>query len=353
MQQIFIGVDVAKGWLDIHHPHRKPMRIENTPKAAKAFAVVCEKEDAWVIFEASGGYDRILREALEETKVRFSRVNPRHARDFARAMGVIGKTDQVDARMLAEFGARLNPPQTEPLAASRKALLAQAVRRRQLVDLRKQEDTRLKQTADPNVRADIKSLIVVLLRRIEKVEREMVRLVKADEELKAANDILQSAPGVGPIVAATLISELPELGRVDRRAIAALAGLAPVARDSGKRSGPRAIGGGRPVVRTMLYLAGLHASRSSKQFGDFRSRLQDGGKRPKSGNHRYCSEAARNAQCHDRHGPEIRARDTWLTTVAGKFGAVQSSKFRLESPVRLAQKAVLGNPTILSAGKTL
>jgi transposase len=214
--------------------------------------------------------------------VHFSRVNPRHARDFARAMGVIGKTDRVDARMLAELGFRLNPPRTVPLAQSRRALQAQTVRRRQLVDLRKQEETRLKQSADADVRADIKSLIAVLERRITKIEQEMVRLVKADAELEAIDDILQSAPGVGPIVSATLIAELPELGSIDRRAIAALAGLAPVARDSGKRSGPRAIEGGRTVVRTMLYLAGLHASRAGGHFRAFRDRLQRAGKPPKA-----------------------------------------------------------------------
>ena len=196
MQQTFIGVDVAKSWLDIHHPKQRSLRIDNTPKAARAFAGACVKEGAWVIFEASGGYDRILREALETAEVPFSRVNPRQARDFARAMGVIGKTDRVDARMLVELGIRLNPPRTEPLAQARKALQAQTVRRRQLVDLRKQEDTRLKQTADTDVRADIKSLIAVLERRIAKIEREMVRLVNADAELAAIDEILQSAPGV-------------------------------------------------------------------------------------------------------------------------------------------------------------
>jgi transposase len=265
----------------LHHPDRKPSRIDNTPKAARAFAAARAKEGAWVIFEASGGYDRILREGLEEAKVRFSRVNPRQARDFARAMGVIGKTDRVDAHMLAELGVRLSPPPTEPLAQSRKAVQAQTVRRQQLVDLRKQEQTRLKQTADADVRADIKSVIVVLERRITEIEEEMVRLLKVDAELAAIDEILQSAPGVGPIVSATLIAELPELGNLDRRAIAALAGLAPVARDSGKRSGPRAIEGGRPVVRTILYLAGLHASRAGKHFRDFRDRLRRAGKLPK------------------------------------------------------------------------
>jgi len=121
MQQTFIGVDVAKSWLDIHHPKQRSLRIDNTPKAARAFAGACVKEGAWVIFEASGGYDRILREALETAEVPFSRVNPRQARDFARAMGVIGKTDRVDARMLVELGIRLNPPWTEPLAQARKS----------------------------------------------------------------------------------------------------------------------------------------------------------------------------------------------------------------------------------------
>jgi transposase len=116
-----------------------------------------------------------------------------------------------------------------------------------LVDLRKQEQTRLKQTADADVRADIKSVIAVLERRITEIEEEMVRLLKVDAELAAIDEILQSAPGVGPIVSATLIAELPELGNLDRRAIAALAGLAPVARDSGMRSGPIQFPSGSPV----------------------------------------------------------------------------------------------------------
>ncbi|MFC7538226.1 transposase [Siccirubricoccus deserti] len=108
-EQLFIGVDVAKDWIDIHHPGRKPSRIDSTPAALRAFAARCRKDGVWVIFEASGGYDRGLRDALEAADVPFTRVNPRQARDFARAMGVLGKTDRVDARVLAEFGARLTP----------------------------------------------------------------------------------------------------------------------------------------------------------------------------------------------------------------------------------------------------
>ena len=282
MQDLFIGVDVAKDWLDVHHPLRGARRIANTPAAARSFASSCAEQSARVVFEASGGYDRVLREALERSEVHFSRVNPRQARDFARAMGVIGKTDRVDAHMLAELGARLRPAPTQPLAAARRALQAQATRRRQLVEIRKQEATRLHQTADRQARADIISLIALLDRRITKVETLMTALVKADPEMQAIDQRLRTAPGVGPIVAATLMAEMPELGQLDRRRIAALAGLAPIARESGRRVGPRSIGGGRPVVRTILYLAALQASRRCRVFREFRQRLQLAGKPTKA-----------------------------------------------------------------------
>lgn len=281
MQEVFVGVDVAKDWLDVHHPDRGAHRIDNAPARVRTFAADCAKKGAWVIFEASGGYDRLLREALEAANVRFSRVNPRQARDFARAMGVIGKTDKVDARMLSEFGARLRPAPTSPVAASRRALQAQVTRRRQLVELRKQEATRLQQTADADARSDIRSL-AVLDRRIAKVEARMTALIAADPELAGTARRLETVPGVGRIVAATLMSELPELGQLDRRRIAALAGLAPIARDSGKRAGRRTIGGGRPVVRSMLYIAALHASRRCAPFKTFRYRLEAAGKPAKA-----------------------------------------------------------------------
>lgn len=130
MQEVFVGVDVAKDRLDIHHPQHGACRIENAPSALRAFAAACAKQGTWVVFEASGGYDHLLRAALEAETVPFSRVNPRQARDFARAMGVIGKTDHVDARMLSELGARLRPAPTEPQAAVRRTLQAQVTRRR-------------------------------------------------------------------------------------------------------------------------------------------------------------------------------------------------------------------------------
>jgi transposase len=293
MTEFFIGVDVSKDWLDVHHWCQGAQRITNGGRELTALARRAAREGAWVIFEATGGYDRALAEALETAGARFSRVNPRQARNGAcpragrwpdpgaRAIGVIGKTDRVDARLLADMGARLRPSPTEPVAPARRALQAQAARRLQLVEMRKQEATRLKQTADTGACADLRSHIAFLDRRIARIDARITELVTGDEAFADAERRLRTAPGIGPVVAAILIAELPELGRLDRRRIAALAGLAPVARDSGKRSLPRAIAGGRPVVRRMLYLAALQASRHHPRFKAFRGRLEEQGKSAK------------------------------------------------------------------------
>lgn len=278
MDQIYIGVDVAKSWLDIYHPTQGARRIENTLGEVRSVARTAAREGAWVIFEASGGHDRVLRDGLEAAWASFSRVNPRRARDFARAMGVIGKTDCVDARMLATFGQRVQPPQTPPVSPTQQVLLAQITRRRQLVEMRKQEITRLQQTTNRDSRSDIKSLILLLERRIERIETRIAEIIRSSPELAETDRRLQSVPGVGTIVAATIMAELPEIGTTDRRKIAALAGLAPIARDSGQRNGRRVIGGGRATVRTVLYLAALHASRHSTMFRAFRQKLQASGK---------------------------------------------------------------------------
>jgi transposase len=281
MPDIFVGVDVSKDWLDLYEPGRGEQRIANGGRALTAFARRAARQGAWVIFESTGGYDRPLCETLERAGVRFSRVNPARARDFARAIGVAAKTDRIDARILALMGERLRPAPTEPVPAARRALQAQATRRLQLVEMRKQEATRLQQTADARARADIRSHIAFLGRRIARFDARIAELVTGDEAFARTARRLRTAPGIGPVVAATLIAELPELGRLDRRRIAALVGLAPVARDSGKRNSPRAIAGGRPVLRRMLYLAALQASRRHPRFMAFRARLQDQGKPPK------------------------------------------------------------------------
>lgn len=278
MQEVFVGVDVAKNWLDIHHPRLGARRIDNTPAAARTFAAACARNGAWVVFEASGGYDRLLREAAggggcpvrSREPAPGPRLRPRDGCDRQDGQG----------RCAHAFGTRL-PASSSPYRAlplARRALQAQATRRRQLVELHKQEATRLQQTADDRARADIRSLVVVLDRRIAKALARMAELIAADPGLAEIDRRQRTVQGVGAIVAATLITELPELGRLDRRRIAARARLAPIARDSGKRVGRRSIGGGRPVVRTMLDIAALHASRRCPTFQSFRARLQQTGK---------------------------------------------------------------------------
>jgi transposase len=281
MQEIFIGVDVAKARLDIFHPRTGLQQIANTAAAIRRFAQAAARDGAWVIFEASGGYDRALAAGLAEAGLRHARVNPQRARDFARAIGCMAKTDRVDARMLSRMGERLRPAETRPASPERRRLQALKVRRRQLVEMRKREATRLQQTSDAFARADIASMVRIHDRHIGKLEARISALIARTPEMLAAHAQLQTAPGVGPVVATTLLADLPELGQLDRRAIASLAGLAPLARDSGQRRGRRSIRGGRPELRSMLYLAALQATRRDPRFAAFRTQLECQGKAPK------------------------------------------------------------------------
>lgn len=278
MHQLYLGVDVSKDRLDVFPPQRGVSQIDNAASTIRTFVRYAQREGLWVVFEATGGYDRALREALEAANVPFSRLNPRQARDFARASGLLAKTDRVDARMLAEFGRRMQPPRTPATPEIRAQLQALATRRRQLVEVRKEEMTRLAQTADPVARADIRAMVTILGRHIRDFDARIMALIARDPKLAEVSRRMQSVPGVGPIVAATLIAELPELGGLCRRRIAALAGLAPIAQDSGKLRGRRCIRGGRANVRCMLYIAALHASRHAEIFRAFRTRMTVAGK---------------------------------------------------------------------------
>lgn len=278
MQQVFVGVDVSKDHLDVYHPSQGFCRIGNDTGSIAGLIASWRQQTARIVFEASGGYERALAEALDRAEVSYCRVNPRQARDFARAMGITAKTDRVDAHMLSALGTRLRPKPSLGVSPSRRALMSLVTRRRQLVEMRKKEITRLAQVRDGWARADIKSLIAVLERRIGKIEARIAEQIGRDAEMTDTAKRLQTVPGVGPVVAATLVAEMPELGQLQRRTIAALAGLAPLARDSGKRTGKRFIGGGRASVRAVLYIAALQASRYCLVFKAFRKRLQDAGK---------------------------------------------------------------------------
>lgn len=278
MPQTFIGVDVSKRWIDVHHlSSGHAERVATTPAALRGFAATLGG-DAFVICEASGGYERPLTDALAAAEVAYVRVNPRQARDFARARGRFAKTDRVDAAMLAEMGRALGlVPEPAPDPARRR-LAALVSRRDDLQATITREKQRLGMTEDGYVRRTITALLRVLVRHRAALEAEIEAQIAADKGLADRAARLRTAPGVGPVIAAVLTARLAELGQLDRRAIAALAGLAPQARDSGNWRGRRCIWGGRREVRRALYLAAFVASSHDPDLRAVRGRLRAAGK---------------------------------------------------------------------------
>lgn len=280
MHEYAVGVDVSKHRLDVFDPRGGASQVANEAGALKPFAKALVRRKAFVVFEATGRYAWPLRDALAAAGTVYHCANPAQARHFARACGVIGKTDRVDARLLASMGSTLNLTPTAELSGPRRRIKALGTRRRQLVDMKTQEKIRL-HDVEPFLRKGVERHIKLLSREIAALDTQISDATRADPDLAAQHTLLRTVPGVGPVVAAALAAELPELGHLDRRKIAALAGLAPIARDSGTRTPLRSIGGGRPCLRAMLYLAALQASRRCDRFIAFRERLQAKGKTAK------------------------------------------------------------------------
>lgn len=272
-----VGIDVSKAVLDVFSARHGATRVANETRAIAAFVAALDA-DSFVVFEATGSYDARLRRALEAAGIRFARVNPEHARAFARATGRRAKTDAVDARMLADLGARLAPPVAEPLDPARADLARLDRRRDQLVAMRVAERVRRAECDDEVCRADLDDHLAHLDRAIAAIETHIAAAVKADADLARLARRLRSVPGVGPVVAARLLAALPELGRRSPKTIASLAGLAPHADDSGGRHGRRVVSGGRRRVREALYMAALAAARGKTRLADFYRSLRDAGK---------------------------------------------------------------------------
>lgn len=277
MENMF-GVDVAKSWVDVVGPDGHE-RVRNDD--LMAFARRVAKQGGRVAFEASGGYEAPLRSALGKAGVPAIRINPRRARAFATSLGRLAKTDRVDAGVLREMALRLDLPECLPEPKEVSQLKALQLRRRQLVEDAKREKTRLSQTRDTAMRASVACVLRLLQREIDRIEAAITRCIAASEDLRTRAALLRTAPGVGPVSATALLAEMPELGRLTPRQVAALAGLAPMARDSGLRSGKRRIGGGRKSLRDVLYMAGLSAARHDPALRAFSDRLRANGKAPK------------------------------------------------------------------------
>jgi len=275
----FIGIDVSKNHLDIFDAAAgHVIRLDNTPPAFAALIEGWAQRNAFVLFEATGRYDLSLRQALAGAGVRFARVNPSRARDFARAAGFLAKTDAVDARMLATMAQCLRPPPDQTTTKEREQLALLNKRRDQLVATRQQERTRRHEVSDPLLVDSILAHLAWLDAAIEALEAQIAALIAKTPELDNARRLLVSVPGVGPVTAATLLALLPELGRRSPKQLAALAGLAPFNNDSGARRGQRSIRGGRKRVREALYVAAFSAARHAPRFSDFYKTLTKAGK---------------------------------------------------------------------------
>jgi len=234
-----------------------------------------------IVVEATGGYEHTLVAACAAATLPVAVVNPRQVRAFAQAIGRTAKTDAIDATVLALFGARVQPaPRTIPDTATQ-ALAALVARRRQLLEMLGAEQQRLHQATTNPVTRDLRNHIRWLERRVKDVDDEIGGAIQGSPIWRVQEDLLRSVPGIGPTVARTLLAELPELGQLDRRRIAALVGVAPFNRDSGQWRGRRMIWGGRASVRSALYMAALVATRHNPVLAAFYQRLRTEGKPPK------------------------------------------------------------------------
>ena len=277
---VFIGIDVSKAHLDVAvRPTGDAFRVANDPEGlAELSARLAPLGPALVVLEATGGLEHPAAAALAAAGHHVAVVNPRQAHDFAKAIGRLAKTDRLDADTLALFAERVRPePRPLPDAAAR-AFEALLGRRRQLVEMRAAEQNRLGSTTAASVRKSLQAHIDWLSRQLDKVEKELGQAIEASPVWRAKDELLQSIKGIGQTVARTLLAELPELGTLTRQQIAALAGLAPLNRDSGQRKGQRTIRGGRAEVRSLLYMAALSAARYNPALRAFSDRLKQAGK---------------------------------------------------------------------------
>jgi transposase len=277
---LYLGLDVAKESLELaSDPAGVSGQFPNDPAGIAALLAQCQAQPvALVVLEATGGYEAPVAAALATAGVPVAVVNPRQVRDFARALGQLAKTDRIDARVLALFGARVQPPSRPLPDEATQELEALLTRRRQLLEMLHAERQRRPRARGRMVRRSLDTHIRWLERQVIDTDATLEAAIQASPLWRVQDQLLQSVPGVGPTLARTLLGLLPELGHLDRHHIAALVGVAPLARDSGTLRGRRTCWGGRPAVRTVLYMAALTAARWNPVLRQFYQRLRAAGK---------------------------------------------------------------------------
>lgn len=270
----YIGCDISKCILDLHDPSSgKAFRIANTADQIARLADQLAGRNVIVVMEATGAYDRAVRTGLAEAGIGYVRVNPTRARRFADAVGLLAKTDAIDARMLSAMGQTMKLVPDAPEDPDRKTLHDLQKRRDQLVQIRADEKNRA-DLAEPEIARSVASHIAWLNQAIAELDDRIERFIADRKALAQTRAILLSAPGIGPVSANVLIAQMSELGRLSPKKIACLAGLAPINQDSGTKRGARHIKGGRRRVRQALYMAALAATRCSKRLGQFYERIK-------------------------------------------------------------------------------
>lgn len=282
-EDVFVGIDISKDRLDVHVlPTQERCTYEHDTKGIASLVKRLKKRaPVLIVLEATGGYETALAASLSAAHLPAAVVNPRHVRSFARAMGKLAKTDSIDAYVLARFAEAVRPQVRPMFTEQERAIKELVARRRQLVNLRTREKNHLSHASSSLVRESIELLIRAIDQQIEKIDRDLDDMIKNSPVWLDKVQILESAQGIGSTTARGLLAHLPELGRINRRQIASLVGVAPLNRDSGTLRGKRAIHGGRAPVRTMLYMATLAAIRYNKTIKAFYQRLRATGKAPK------------------------------------------------------------------------
>jgi transposase len=278
-QPMFVGIDVSKATLDVAlRPEEETWSVSNDTKGiAKLVKTLGKRQPALIVVEATGGYEMSAVVALVEAGLAVAVVNPRQTRDFAKAIGRLAKTDRVDAKMLAHFAEAVQPePRTLPDEETR-ALQALVIRRRQLLEMQVSERNRLHQ-AHQSQKASLESHIEWLEQELNQINEQIRAILQNNAVWREKDDLLRSVPGVGPVLSCTLLAELPELGVLNRKQIAALVGVAPFNNDSGKKKGTRSVWGGRASVRCALYMGALSASQHNPIISAFYQRLIQAGK---------------------------------------------------------------------------
>lgn len=279
-QDVFVGIDVSKDFLDVVIGSSGSVeRLSNDePGVEQLCAKLREHNVQLVVMEATGGFQRLALATLLQRGLPAVAINPRQGRDFARALGLLEKTDRIDARALQLFAERVRPPVRALPDEATQALDELLTRRRQIIEMLISEKNRAAHAQSERVRKSIKDHIVWLKKQLQGTDGELKKLIESDPSWNAKVELLESLKGIGTLTAATLLSAIPELGTLNRKQIAKLAGLAPLCRDSGRQQGKRVAWGGRADARTALYMPTVVAVRFNATMKTFYQRLVAAGK---------------------------------------------------------------------------